>query len=324
MLLIRVDAAPDLGFGHLTRMIYLASQIRHRGEVVLAVRENKEATRMLERRRICWRPASEIWKSDLAGCRGLVLDLRRFTPDDESLLERARQKAIPTLQVTDLGLERRDTDLTVDAALWPAPPYPPGSRGLLGAQGALLHHQFAHFHGVPRKYRHRLRRLLLTLGGGASYRDLRALIEQLADHGFLLKVALGFSMKRATAKVLRRLYPGIHFVGAVQSLARPLFEADVALLAPGVAAFEAAACGTPAIYLSHDEYQRRHASQFAAAGAGLDLGLLEALDGQTLLTALDGLSPERRKAMGEAGKSLVDGRGALRLIDLLASQEMIP
>ncbi|HNX99085.1 MAG TPA: hypothetical protein PKK12_15515, partial [Candidatus Aminicenantes bacterium] len=323
MLLIRVDAAPDLGFGHLTRMIYLASQIRHRGEVVFAVRENKDASRLLGSRRIDWRPAGEVWKSDLAGCSGVLFDLRHFTTEDESLLARARGQAIPTLQVTDLGLERRAANWLVDAAIAPEPPYPPATPGLLGPQAAILHHSFRHFHQVPRKYQRRNRHLLLTLGGGASYRDLRRLIDLLYRHGFLLKIALGFSTKKAVGRVLRRLYPGIHFVGAVQSLARPLFEADTAILAPGVAAFEAAACGTPAIYLSHDPYQGRHAAQFAAAGAGIDLGLLATLDEAALLSTLAGMTQGRRSAMGTAGKELVDGQGTRRLIDLLTTQEMI-
>jgi spore coat polysaccharide biosynthesis predicted glycosyltransferase SpsG len=72
----------------------------------------------------------------------------------------------------------------------------------------------------------------------------------------------------------------------------------------------------PMLALSIDESQRAVARWAEQAGFGIDLGGSDVGRVRTLVTELLA-DPARRAAMGEAGRSAVDGRGADRVAELL-------
>ena len=98
-----------------------------------------------------------------------------------------------------------------------------------------------------------------------------------------------------------------------------LAEADVAVLAMGVTVYEAMACGVPAVVLCRTADDVTHARALAAHGAVVCLGQhwSDERIATTVAELLD--APERRVAMSEAGRALVDGRGAERVAARLAA-----
>jgi len=152
-----------------------------------------------------------------------------------------------------------------------------------------------------------------------DYRSLRSVVHMLTSHGFRLKIAPGFTFKSSVPKILKRIYPSIRFVGQPESLARSFFEADLAMVTPGTRAFEAAAVGTPALYLPLDKKQDAPAKSFEEKGLGLNLSQMASMTESLLLEKIASLTQEKRIAMGSTGKELVDGLGANRVISLLSS-----
>ncbi len=131
----------------------------------------------------------------------------------------------------------------------PAAPARRSTSPISGAGSALLHHKFRHFNTAKRKYRKKIRNIFINLGDLLPYRDLRAIVETLHRLGYRMKIVPGLGLKKADKRNLMKIYPGSHFCGKSESPARAYFEADLALIPPGDEALEAAAVGTPALYM---------------------------------------------------------------------------
>lgn len=93
--------------------------------------------------------------------------------------------------------------------------------------------------------------------------------------------------------------------------------ADLALAAGGIAKYELALFGVPAIITAIVENQSAVAEAFAAAGAARYLGTAADLAPGALSRAVLELAADAaaRAAMSSAGKRMVDGRGAARIAD---------
>lgn len=309
MILLRTDAGAD-GSEGFSRLLYLAQLLNRRHPVRFFTPPDKASARTLKERNFPFLPpqAEFPWEETTS----VLFDLPAFSPRDLLLLAEAKKRAVPTAQFAETGTMRPGADLTVDFAARPEL-FP-------------LHHRFRHFQRLERKYRSRVRRIFLGLGDAIDYRGLKEIIDLLRRARFQIKVAPFSAFKKSHAKALRRLTrgtPGIGFAGKAECLARPLFEADVAVILAGQRAYEAAACGTPALYFAATPGQEKTAEQFAAAGAGIFAGdISELMAGKWLETVRD-LSFEKRLEMGRKGKGRIDGLGVHRVLALLKENKII-
>ncbi len=323
MLVFRTEASKDIGFGHLTRSAYLASLLRKDIDILFCTNQEKEAIKFLDTRKIPYCLVKDIKALANKPVKSILFDLKTFGSQDIELISWAKQNNKRTVQITDLGLRQQETDFTIDASIEKLIPYPPEKELLSGPAYAILHHKCRHFHQVRRKYRKKVKNILLALAEGIEYRQLRTLIDILSRHRFNLKIALAFYAKKSNQKILKRIYPGIRFVGRTESLARSFFEADLAVITPGISAFEAASVGTPALYLSKNREQEFTAETFDNHGLGLKISSSAGIPEKELLEKINSLSWEQRIVMGARGKELVDARGVYRIIDFFKEKGII-
>ena len=96
--------------------------------------------------------------------------------------------------------------------------------------------------------------------------------------------------------------------------------ADVALSAAGTTCWEMAFMELPAAVVVSAENQRVVAEPLAAAGTLVNLGPLAELTADRLSAELGVIcrDAKRRFAMGQAGRRLVDGRGAERVVAVMS------
>jgi spore coat polysaccharide biosynthesis predicted glycosyltransferase SpsG len=325
MIIFRTDASAKTGFGHLKRSTYLASLLKSKASILFCIGGDKTAGRYLEEKGFssCSLKQLRKWEnSSFEAVKSIVFDLRDFTDDDILLLRRAREGNSKTIQITDLGLSQHEVDYTVDSSLDPLFPYDPSKQLLSGAGYAILHNKFRHFNKVKRKYRKVVKNIFICFGGAVDYQRLRMAVDVLSRHRYNLKIAPGFYLKRSAVKTLKRIYPGIRFTGKTDNLARAFFEADVAFITSGVAAFEAAAVGTPAFYFYYHGEQKAIAQSFEKRGAGLVISNIDDLleVGPKMIQTLKQLTPEERIQMGDRAKQLVDGKGVYRILDFLEKE----
>lgn len=334
MLIFRTDASVTTGFGHLKRSTYLASLLKNKTGILFCVNNDKVVLRFLEDHRTPYcllKELNGIEQKKAGEIKSIVFDLREFSPADIELLNRAKKNGIRTVQVTDLGLSKQPVDYIIDASLAQLFPYDSTGNNagnndahvLSGPDYTILHHKFRHFNKVNRKYRQKVKSIFVSLGGAVQYRHLKELIDLLNRHQYNIKTAAGFYLKKAARKTLKRLYPRLRFVGKTESLARPLFEADVAIVTAGVAAAEAAAVGTPALYFHYNAEQQFIARSFQQHGAGLEISKIDDIQDAGIIEVIRSLALEKRVEMGAKAKQLVDGRGAVRIVEFFETEGII-
>lgn len=325
MIIFRTDASIKTGFGHLRRSTYLASLLKSNTGIMFCIstKNDKIVTRYLEEKKWSYCSLKQLKQLLSSSVKSVVFDLRYFSDEDIQLIHQAKTNNWTTVQVTDLGLNQQEADYTIDASIDKMFPYSKEKKVLNGPDYAILHHKFRHFHKVKRKYRKKIKKVFICFGGAVEYGKLRKMIDLLSRHRWEIKIAPGFYLKRSGQKTLRRIYPGIHFVGKTESLARPFFEADVALISPGVAAYEAAAAGTPALYFYHHNEQKFIANSLEKKGVGLEILNIDDLLHVNLAEKMNALTLEKRIDMGGKAKQLVDARGVYRVIDFFEQHKII-
>ena len=125
----------------------------------------------------------------------------------------------------------------------------------------------------------------------------------------------------AAAAELRRRTGGLRtdFRPHADDMPDLMARADLAVSAGGSTCWEMAYMGLPNLVLVLADNQRPIAERLAAAGVSLNLGDARRLDPADLAAALDDLVRDRarRRAMAAAGRTLIDGRGAERVLDSL-------
>ncbi len=140
-----------------------------------------------------------------------------------------------------------------------------------------------------------------------------------------VKVVLGpaFSRREELARFVEALSRPALVLDNVENMAETLSAADLVFCAGGMTVFEIAALGTPGIVLCQNARERARLESFAAYGSVVHLGLGSEVEEETLLGATRELLAdfERRRAMSEAGRLLVDARGAQRAAELVMKSE---
>jgi len=272
------DGAPDVGLGHLARCSAVATALRVHGHEVSTYAYG--AAGPLEFDRVLWRPLEG--PPDAAV---VVLDTYTLPMDARAAL------AVRTrLAVFDDGGE-----------------LPPGAALVIGRSGELggLRHAplRAHFWGLPeRRVRERVRRVLVTTGGGS-----------LRDVGVDLARAVKDALPDVTVALVRaplatfEAPSGVALLDAPNPLLTEFLAADIVVTAAGQTSLEAAATGVATVALPLVENQSHNAAALDAAGAALIVAP-EAVPG-----TVAGLDFTRRAELARAAQAAVDGYGALRI-----------
>ena len=205
------------------------------------------------------------------------------------------------------GTGGRGADLVVDHNLGvDAGSYPQASAVLLGPRYALLRRELC-IPGADGEVLDRARRLVVVLGGAPS-----AEVQQLGQ---------------AVATDPRLGHLSVRVIGGGDDVPAALAAADLAFAAAGTVSWELCCRGVPAVLVAVAPNQEPVASHMALAGAADHVDAEAAAVVDALRALAD--DPVRREHMVSAGRALVDGLGARRVVcrlraDLLRCREASP
>jgi len=197
---------------------------------------------------------------------------------------------------------------------------PADARLLLGPQYTLLRRQFARGAG-GREIPAVAQRILVAFGGGDDHKMTAAVLEAIGLLGredLEVQAILGGANPNESAlrAIGERLPCTVRFERNVSDMAVRMAWADLGVTAAGGICRESACMGLPSVLLVLADNQRRIAEAVAEAGASVNLGWYENLTGaqitETLLTLLG--NTEKRSIMSLAGRNLIDGDGAKRVL----------
>jgi spore coat polysaccharide biosynthesis protein SpsF len=331
--IIRCDGGGTLGFGHVKRSLAIARALRDREGfgVMFALNGNESAANVLREGDFPTVILPQFGQSNaLSTLVGehhpdiLICDARQNMTGQA--LERLATR-VPVTAVIDDSSERR---LAATHAYFPPLPQVKslswkGSNCAVhaGWEWSVLGFDASGYNtdrepdAVPR--------IVVSMGGSDPFDMTRLAARALTRVNVPFKarfvIGPGFRGTGALVRAIQSMSPNFEAVEGVSDLGSEFSEADLALVAFGVTAYELAALGVPALYLAITEDHMISASAFETAGMGIVLGLARKARAEDVARVTWQLliDEKRRSDMRESGLNTIDGRGAERIAADLAA-----
>lgn len=340
-LLIRTDASPEIGTGHVMRCLALAQAWQAEGGPVYFVGEitGGLASRLKDEgitvRALESTPGEKndaletVRKAQAVGASWVVVDGYHF---DGSYQRRLRGEGVRVLFFDDYGhADHYDVDLVlnqnIDAAATLYDNRSEHTELLLGPRYALLRKEFWPWREPRRTPQPEANRVLVTLGGAdpdnCTEMAVRAL-GRLNREDLRCTVVIGGSNpnERTIAAAAERTDVSVDLRSDVSDMASLMAEHDIAVSAGGSTCWELAFMAIPNVIIVLADNQRGIAEGLEKAGASRNLGWYEEVSQADVASALDSIlrDEEKHLKMAESAIDVVDGWGAERVACDLADE----
>jgi UDP-2,4-diacetamido-2,4,6-trideoxy-beta-L-altropyranose hydrolase len=336
-LLIRADAAPEIGAGHVMRCLALAQAWKGRGgEAVFIGRCEAPALRARLARegfRLLPVPATHPDPADLAatlaavrdtGASWVVLDGYGF---DAGFQRGVRESGAKVLVLDDYRhLPEYHADLVLNQNIGAEDfDYGLGRDGqaLLGCRYAMLRTEFLRAGEGGREPANGPLRVLVTLGGADAGNVTGTVLDALAgfcSRDFRVRAVAGPANPNVDR--LREQAAALGDFGAIvegADMPAEMAHADFAVTAAGSTCWELLYLGVPLACLVLADNQAGIAAGLDRAGAAVSLGRAGEISAEGIAARVAPLlrDPAQRAEMVRRGRELVDGRGARRVCQAL-------
>ena len=339
-ILIRADASPEIGTGHVMRCLALAQAWQDRGgNVVFAMANSMPAIQQRLWSEHCHivavaqRAGSH---EDAAFTRHLaqelaaqcvVLDSYGFDAEYQRLLH---HDVWTLVCLDDEGrAENYNADIVLNQNITATPSWyrkrRSGTQLLLGPSFCLLRREFDPWRGFRRETVGDAHHILVTLGGSPPAEIIRKIVESLSaaeSEDLRVAIVLGGSLEHGSDQYAAGFRGELIVHRNVLDMAPLMKAADIAISAAGSTCWELCLLGVPMVLLDVAgnqtpvalELEKRKCAMYAGSANSFTVsGLAETV------TALMG-SPMLRERLSLRSRQLVDGLGAQRVIG--AIQEM--
>jgi len=330
---IRADAGPTIGVGHVMRCFALAEAMRARGarvEFVSAGVSHSIETRFASHGIAYVAAGSAIWPSEEdvdtvmqrvhahPGDRSVVVvDGYHF---DQEYVARLKRADCTVVWIDDLhAAPAYAGDVVVNPTLGAERceyTAPVGARVLLGATYALVR---SDVQPAPARPADAPRHVIITLGGADPAGLTAPIAAALRDAKFRncrITVIVGVSNPHAAKiRALAASGCGLAVVEDPADLAALIATADLAVASAGGTAWELARAGVPAVLVVAADNQERGARTIAEAGASITVRPRSAADIGEVVDLVGTLLEDdsRRARMAGRGRRIIDGRGPSRV-----------
>lgn len=333
-MLIRADAGVEMGTGHVMRCLALAQAWQDLGGTAIFLsaqsttpisdRISAEGCEHVRQRFQAGGTEDASFTLDLCRSRDvnwIVLDGYAFGAEYQRSLRSSRSNLLCIDDNADAGEFYSNfvlnTNLHACESMYAA--RAPETRLLLGPKFALLRREFKNWRRERRRFPAIANRILLTMGGtdpaGLTSKALEAL--RTAPGDIEIRVAISSSNPRINELTKACEQPELRARLEVDpSMPDLMAWADMAIAAAGTTCWELCRFGVPTIVIDVAENQRSIAAELGRQEVCLHAGDAQHASDQKILelTELLRKSPERRQAMSDRGRRLVDGKGAERVV----------
>lgn len=332
LLLLRADASPKIGAGHVMRCLALAQAWRSAGGAFafasrampasLAERIRDEGGEVLRIEDGADDVQSTVSIIDRCKASVVVLDGYSLTTEHHW---RCRQAGAVTVVIDDTGEHRAyECDIVVNQNLHASEElYVHRAEHctlLLGVRYTLLRQEFLRYGSRTRETPEVASRVLLSFGGadigGLSLRAVDALAREPGDYLLLLGAA---HPERARVEALARSAENVRVMFDVKDVSPWMQWAHMAVVAAGSTVWELAFMGVPAIVIPVADNQRGVAREAQRLGLALSLEHEQDLSTERLRSVIRDLRRDSasRRRMTTTGQATIDGFGAERVVSAI-------
>jgi UDP-2,4-diacetamido-2,4,6-trideoxy-beta-L-altropyranose hydrolase len=335
-LLIRADAGPDIGTGHVMRCLALAQAWKDAGGS--AIFEMAVEMPEIERRlrvdgfvvhHINAQPGSErdaALTADLAISQNacfVVVDGYQFGSEYQMNLKKAKAHL---LFIDDYGhAEFYWADLVLNQNIYAREELyedrDSNTELLLGSPFVLLRREFQSWRKWIRKNPDNASKILVTLGGSDpdnATAKILSLLQSLKvnDIEIIVVIGGGNAHNEALQAAAKQSQIPIRIVSNASNMPELLAWADMAIISGGTTSYETAFMGLPSLIVIIASNQIRVAEKLAEIGAAVNLGWNHNLAGGGIQKTVEDLrvNCKTRESLSQISRQLVDGLGTARVI----------
>jgi UDP-2,4-diacetamido-2,4,6-trideoxy-beta-L-altropyranose hydrolase len=330
VILVRADASVPIGMGHAMRCLALV-QAAGRGEFLMAdppeaftSRVDGPVSRLAAAPGTRGDAEETARRAHAAGADWVVVDGYHF---DGRFQQRLVDAGLRVLALDDHGhaghyAAHLVLNQNLGASAGTYADRAPYTRLLLGPRHVLLRREFRELEVPERSAPPRARRVLVTLGGSDPGNASAVVLEGLAllDGPLDILVLVGGANPHREALASVGGPHRVELVTDARDMPARMLWADLAVAAAGGSAWELARAGTPQATVVLAENQRPAAAALAAQGLSAALGWHADLTPESVVPVVGALIDDRsrRADLATRGRALIDGRGALRVLEAMA------
>jgi UDP-2,4-diacetamido-2,4,6-trideoxy-beta-L-altropyranose hydrolase len=338
-ILIRADASPEIGTGHVMRCLALAQAWQDAGGRTIFLmaqstpsilaRLAAENCRVITLSAVPGSDEDAAFTNEYAwrlNAEWLVIDGYAFGGEYQ---EQIRSRERKLLCVDDAGKCNRyiadivlNQNLTAREGLYPN--CDPDVQLLLGPSFCLLRREFTPWRTRQREISDVGRKVLVILGGSTpadvGVRVMESLARAMVDGLRAIFLVGGSSPDTAALEICAATFPEkISIRRDVSNMAELMAQADVAISAAGSTCWELCLLGLPSILLDVADNQIPIALELDRLGCASYAGSGNRIRPDQLATLLQNLlaSQNKRRSMSARSRQLVDGMGAERVVSAM-------
>ena len=292
-----MNAGPGVGYGRAIRCLRLATALA--GEAAITFYPVSEACREF------LRAANTHGNIEIRESNSTIRELPPLVVTDlrelHGITAAIHRNGARHISLHDLGLAQCQSDVVIDGSITRLFPYSPDKHRTF-----FIGPQYMITRALVRQARP-ADSVLIALGGGPT----DSFIQQISDH--VRKAGL-------TPLVTRG------FIGSSpmtdDEFAQAMETCRYAISSSGLTLYDLLASGVPTVAVAFDRIQLRTADSFHQRGAVLSAGLMDSLPTDTLLNCCTEMIQDvsLTQRVSEVGKTLVDGKGLSRVVDIVRRQ----
>ncbi|MBI2353864.1 MAG: NTP transferase domain-containing protein [Deltaproteobacteria bacterium] len=334
--LVRCDGDAIVGLGHVVRCLALADELRekHGCGITFAMTSGEPGMALVSEKGfpIAAKPADMSegnWLDGLMEQLGpdiLTVDVRSALPIE--CLRHWRKRGVLIATLDDPTVRRLEADLAF---------YPPVPQVRELDWSGFTGELFTGWDWVPlrRGFSYRpsaseniIPHLLVTMGGsdpaGLTLRVMQILDDLDGDFETTVVVGAGFRQGEELEALLGRTRRCFRVMQNVQEMNNLMANVDLAIASFGVTAYELAAMGVPAVYLSLTPDHARSASVFVEQGLALSCGVHYEVSDDAIASAVRSLLTDKKTclAMSHKARTAIDGRGTERIAKTIMQRSL--
>ena len=343
MIVFRVDASSDVGFGHLSRCINLAEVLRSRGnEVSFICRDDElQSFRTLEDRLFATVLLPSLATGEVCNQQQdadqTIEALKEMSPDwlivdhyrlDKQWEQIMRPHVIKIAVIEDLPSRRHDCDLLLDQNFSDRSndafrgQVPDACELLFGPRFALISEEFKRIREVKTKPNNELKRIFVFCGGSDPQNLTQQVIDELSIaelSNIAIDVVIGAQNKNFNRDASRKLKENFEIHDAGSKFAQIMRRADLAIGAGGTTTWERVCLGVPSVVVSIAENQNPACEKLGSDGLVNYLGAQASLRPGVIRDAVIEAKNNYASLFDqiERGQILVDGRGCERVAEVM-------
>ncbi len=332
LVIFRADGNRILGAGHIMRCMSIADACKSLGMEVLFVSADDECREMITGRNFVFISLESDYKNMESELPELLKVIDKYepacvfvdsyfvTPEYLSFLK----QRVRLLYLDDLNMFPYDVDVCINYNIYgTAMDYSKHKSSLyLGPKYAPLRNAFSE--AVPIAIKEKISRVLVLTGGADSLHVALNFAQTVnAKEGLEFVIVSGsFSDDLGKLREIERTCNNIKILHSVKDMKSLMESCDMAVSAAGSTQYELCALGVPTINYVLADNQIPGALGFEREKVMIYAGDVRSNNDfyGNLITLIDNLSLDfnKRKKMSEAANSVLDGKGAVRIANVIA------